>query len=100
MNHKNLKNNTKRILILTIKNATQAKLVLKPGMAIVKIPGGLTKEQETELRNKLLKVADLNKDTKQFLKLYYKVGTPFLFLNQKLAGGRKETAKVYNYAEL
>jgi hypothetical protein len=89
-----------KILILTVRNATQAKLILKPNFAIVKIPGNLTPEVQVELRNKLVKVADLHKDTKQYLKLYYKVGTPYLFLNKKLSSSKKETFAVYTYSDL
>jgi hypothetical protein len=89
-----------KILILTVKDATQAKLSVRPGQAIIKIPGHLVPNVQTEVRDKLIKVAELNKDTKEFLKLYYKVGTPYLFLNRKISASKKETAFVYKYAEL
>jgi hypothetical protein len=89
-----------KILILTVENATQAKLILKPGFAIIKVPGDLPKTTQLEVRDKLVKVADANRDTTQFLKLYYKVGTPYLFLNKKLSSSKKETFAVYTYSEL
>jgi len=89
-----------KILVLTEEKATQAKLILKSQMAIVKVPGNIPVEQQYEIRNKLLKVADLNRNNTQFLKLYYKVGTPYMFLNKKLSSNKKETAAVYTYADL
>lgn len=89
-----------KILAINVKNATQAKLILKPRIAIVKIPGSLPPEQRLEVRDKLMKVADLNRGNKQFLKLYYKIGTPYLFLNRKISAKKKETFKVYTYADL
>lgn len=89
-----------KILTLIVRNATQAKLILKPNFAIVKVPGNLELEQQVEVRNKLIKVADLNRQTKQYLKLYYKVGTPYMFLNKKVSASKKETYAVYNYSEL
>lgn len=87
------------ILVLKDEKATQAKLVLKPGHATIKIPGYLTLKDQVELRNKLIKIADLNNNTKQFLKLYYKINTPYLFLNQKVSGSKK-TFAVYEYNKL
>ena len=89
-----------KTLVLTVQDATQAKLILKPQLAVIKVPGNLSVEMQEEVRNKLMKVADLNRDTKQFLKLYYKVGTPYLFLNRKISASKKETAQVYKYADL
>lgn len=89
-----------KILILTVKDATQAKLILKPGFATMKIPGGLGDTEQIELRNKLMKIVDGNKDNKQFLKLYYKIGTPFLFLNKKISAKKKETFVTYEYDKL
>jgi hypothetical protein len=89
-----------KILILTVKDATQAKLILKSNVAIVKIPGNLSEATQVEVRNKLIRVADMNKDTKQYLKLYYKIGTPYLFLNRKVSSSKKETFAVYTYSEL
>lgn len=87
------------ILVLN-EDTTQAKLVLKHDTAIVKIPNDLPEEMQLELRNKLLRVADLNKKNRKFSKLYYRPGTPYLFLNRKLGGGKKETVAVYKYADL
>ena len=89
-----------KIISLVVENTTQAKLILKPGLAIVKIPGHLSADQQTELRNKLIKVADMNKDNDQFLKLYYKINTPYLFLNRKVSPNKKETIQTYVYDEL
>lgn len=86
--------------VLVEEGVTQAKLILKPHLAIIKIPGSLSAEQQSELRTKLLKVADLQRDNTQFLKLYYKIGTPYMFLNRKTANNKKETAVVYTYADL
>lgn len=89
-----------KILSLIARNATQAKLILKPNFAIVKVPDNLSVETQIEVRNKLIKVADINHDTKQYLKLYYKVGTPYLFLNKKVSSSKKETFAVYTYSDL
>lgn len=86
-----------KILILTVNDATQAKLIISPGFATIKIPGSLSYEEQYELRNKLMKIVDGNRDTKQHLKLFYKVGTPFLFLNKKITAKKKETFLVYKY---
>jgi hypothetical protein len=89
-----------KTLILTVKEATQAKIILRPGFAVVKIPGSLSYPDQIELRNKLLKIVDGNKDTNEFLKLYYKIGTPYLFLNRKISSSQKETFCVYKWEEL
>lgn len=89
-----------KILSLIVRNATQAKLILKPNFAIVKVPGNIPVETQVEIRNKLIKVADLNRATKQYLKLYYKVGTPYMFLNRKVSSSKKETFAVYTYSDL
>ena len=89
-----------KILILTVRNATQAKLILKPNFAIVKIPGDLPLSVQNDVRDKLVKIADMNKETKQYLKIYYKIGTPYLFLNKKISSNKKETFAVYNYSDL
>lgn len=89
-----------KVVILTVNKATQAKLLLRPHLAVVKIPGNLPQNTQDEVRNKLLRVADLNRDTKQNMKLYYKVGTPYLFLNKKLSSRKRETVSTYKFAEL
>ena len=89
-----------KVVILTIKKATQAKLLLRPQLAVVKIPGSLPESQQIELRNKFMKVIDLNPNVTKNMKLYYKVGTPYMFLNKKLSSRKRETAKVYKFAEL
>ncbi|HEY9485751.1 MAG TPA: hypothetical protein VIQ04_03840 [Nitrososphaeraceae archaeon] len=89
-----------KILILTVQDTTQAKLILKPDFAIIKIPGNIEFNKQVELRDKLIKVADINKDTKQYLKLYYKLNTPYLFLNKKVSSTKKETLATYVYADL
>lgn len=89
-----------KILILTVEEATQAKIILKPGFAVVKIPGSLPFEDQVILREKLLKIVDGNSDSKEFLKLYYKIGTPYLFLNKKISSSKKETFVVYKWDEL
>jgi hypothetical protein len=88
------------MLILDVKDATQAKLILKPDFAVVKVPEYLPEDKKIEVRNKLVKVADMHKDNKEFLKLYYKVGTPYLFLNRKVSSTKKETFVTYKYSEL
>jgi hypothetical protein len=89
-----------KILIVTDKDATQAKLILKPKFGIVKIPGYLSYEHKKELREKLCRIADMNHKTNEFLKLYYKIGTPYFFLNRKITNTKKETYKVYKYSEV
>lgn len=89
-----------KILVLTVSNATQAKLILKPGFATMKIPDHLSEDEQFELRTKLMKVIDGNRNTNQYLKLYYKIGTPYLFLNRKITAKKKETFLVYKWAEL
>jgi hypothetical protein len=88
-----------KILILTVDNATQAKLILKPKLAVLKIPGNLPLDMQRELRTKFMKVADMNGENKDYLKMYYKIGTPYLFLNKK-QDSKKKTAIVYKYDEL
>lgn len=89
-----------KLLVLTVKDTTQAKLTIKPNMAVVKVPASLSPETQAELRDKLIKIADMNRDTKQFLKLFYKIGTPYMFLNQKVSKNKKVTKEVYKYKEL
>lgn len=89
-----------KILILIVNEATQAKIIYKPGFAVIKIPGSLSLEDQAILRQKLLKIVDGNKDSQEFLKLYYKIGTPYLFLNRKLSSNKKETFVVYKWDEL
>lgn len=89
-----------KVLVLTVNDATQAKIIFKPGFAVIKVPGSLPYEDQVVLRNKLLKIVDGNKDSKEFLKLYYKIGTPYLFLNRKLSASKKETFVVYKWEEL
>jgi hypothetical protein len=89
-----------KILVLVVQDATQAKLILNPQLTVIKIPGFLPIEKQIEVRNKLIKIADINEGNKQFLKLYYKIGTPYLFLNRKIDSNKKETAAVYKYDEL
>lgn len=89
-----------KILILTVQDATQAKLILKPGFATMKIPGRLSEEEQAELRRKMMKIVDGNTDNNQFLKLYYKIGTPYMFLNKKLSAKKKETFVTYEYDKL
>lgn len=89
-----------KILILTVDDATQAKIIYKPGFAVVKIPGSLPYDEQVILRQKLLKIVDGNKESKEFLKLYYKIGTPYLFLNRKVSASKKETFVVYKWDEL
>lgn len=87
-------------IITLTENATQAKLILKPGQAIIKIPAHLPEETKIEVRNKLTKVADLNKDNKEFLKAYYRIGTPYIFLNKRVSAKKKKTFVTYTYADL
>jgi hypothetical protein len=89
-----------KILIVTVDDATQAKIIYKPGFAVIKIPGSLSYEDQVILRQKLLKIVDGNKESKEFLKLYYKIGTPYLFLNRKISASKKETFVVYKWDEL
>lgn len=89
-----------KVVILTVKKATQAKLLLRPQLAVMKIPGNLPESQQIEIRNKLMRVVDLNPDVQENMKCYYKVGTPYLFLNKKLSSQKRETAEVYKFAEL
>jgi hypothetical protein len=86
--------------VLIVKDATQAKLVLRPGFAIIKIPGWLTTAKQIEVRDKLMAVIDKHSDTKEFLKIYYKIGEPYLFLNRKLSSSKRETIVTYKYDEL
>jgi hypothetical protein len=90
----------KKVLILTVEDATQAKLILKPDFAVIKIPGNIPRETQTEVRDKLMKVADAQCENKEFLKAYYKIGTPYIFLNRKVSGNKKETCVTYKYEEL
>lgn len=89
-----------KILIQVVQEATQAKIILKPGFAVIKIPGSLSIEDQAILRSKLLKIVDGNSNTQEFLKLYYKIGTPYLFLNKKVSSSKKETFVVYKWEEL
>lgn len=89
-----------KISIYTVNNTNQAKLSLKDGDTVIKIPSNLSEVQKIELRNKLMKIADDQQSSKEFLKLYYKIGTPFMFLNRKVNPNKKETIKVYEYATL
>ncbi len=88
------------VLILTVKDATQAKVIIKPGFAIIKVPDFLSYEDRMILRKKLMEIVDANSDTQEFLKLYYKIGTPYLFLNRKVGHGKKETYITYKWDEL
>lgn len=89
-----------KTLILTVQEATQAKIIYKPGFAVIKIPGSLSFIDQVILRNKLIKIVDGNRHSQEFLKLYYKIGTPYLFLNKKLPSNKKETFVVYKWDEL
>ena len=88
------------IICTVAEGATQAKLTIKYGNALIKIPSYLSEEGRISLRNKLIKIADDNAKTTEFLKLYYKLGTPYLFLNKKMSDSKKVTIKVYTYNEL
>jgi hypothetical protein len=88
------------ILVLTVDGATQAKVIIRPGFAVIKIPSHLSLEERLTLRKKLTSIVDANTETREFLKLYYKLGTPYLFLNRKLGHSKKETYIVYKWAEL
>lgn len=90
-----------KVVILTVKKATQAKLLIRPNLAVVKIPKNLPIGTQKEIRSKFTKIIDLNENTNQSLKAYYKVGTPYVFLNKKLPSTKKrKTATVYTFADL
>jgi len=89
-----------KTLILTVKEATQAKLIYRPGFAVIKIPGSLEMPDQIILRNKLLKIVDGIRDSNFFLKMYYKIGTPYLFLNKRISSTKKETFVVYKWDDL
>lgn len=89
-----------KILILSVHSTVQAKVIIRPGFSVIKIPEHLPDEQKIELRNKLVKIVDENSNSKFFLKLYYKIGTPYLFLNKRISGSKKVTYNTYKYEEL
>lgn len=87
--------------------ATQAKLVLHKNFATIKIPNHLPTETQAEIRNKFLHLIELNRasydwnvDDRFSLKVYYKVGTPYVFLNRRLSNRKRETIETYIYNDL
>lgn len=87
-------------ILTSLEEATQAKLILKPGFAMIKVPNHLTEEEQKEVRGKLMKIVDLQKENKQFLKAYYRIGSPYVFLNKKVSARRKKTFVTYTYKDL
>jgi hypothetical protein len=86
-------------------SATQAKLVLQRGFAVIKIPKTLPYVQRLEIRNKFLHLIEMNKAEMNglgntSLKAYYKVGTPFIFLNRRINSRKRETVATYSYNDL
>lgn len=88
-----------RMLIIPIQNSVQAKVMIKPGFSVIKIPEHLPKNEQNELRNKLIKVVDMHENTNFSLKLFYKIGTPYLFINRKVQG-EKTSHVTLKYEEL
>lgn len=87
--------------------ATQAKLVLHKQFAVIKLPKDIPFEQKTEIRNKFLKVVEINQKEWNWnggnsfsLKVYYKIGTPYIFLNRRVGDNKRETIATYNYNDL
>ena len=87
--------------------ATQAKLVLHKQFAVIKLPKDLSSEQRSEIRTKFLRLIEINQKEYNWdgqagfsLKVYYKVGTPYIFLNKKVGGNKRETIATYNYNDL
>jgi hypothetical protein len=87
--------------------ATQAKLVLHKQFAVIKLPRELSFEQKSEVRNKFLKLIEINQKEWNWdgnasfsLKVYYKIGTPYIFLNRRVENNKRETIATYNYNDL
>lgn len=87
--------------------ATQAKLVLHKNFAVIKIPNHLPTELQKEIRTKFLNLIEKNRavynwnvDDNFSLKVYYKVGAPYVFLNRRLSNRKRETVETYIYNDL
>ena len=87
-------------ILISSEEATQAKLILKPGFAVIKVPKSLEEDVQKEVTDKLMKIANLQKDNKLFLKAYYRIGAPYVFLNKKVGAKRKKTFVTYTYKDL
>jgi len=85
-------------------SATQAKLVLQRGFAVIKIPKTLPYAQRKDIRDKFLHLIELNKIENSWdgtaLKAYYKIGTPFVFLNRRINSRKRETVATYSFNDL
>jgi hypothetical protein len=86
-------------------SATQAKLVLQRGFAVIKIPKTLPYAQRKDIREKFLHLIEIHKiETggigNDSLKAYYKIGTPFVFLNRRVNSRKRETVATYSFNDL
>lgn len=87
-------------------NATQAKLVLQKGYAVIKVPKSLSYTHRKEIRDKFLHLIEIDKMDREWgkdttsLKAYYKIGTPLIFLNKRLNYRKRETVAIYSYNDL
>jgi hypothetical protein len=96
--------NRMNIFILE-ETATQAKLVLQKGYCEIKIPKHLSYNQRLEIRDKFLHLIEMNKkeverSDEYGLKAYYKIGTPYVFLNRRINSRKRETVATYSYNDI
>jgi len=87
--------------------ATQAKIVLHKQFAVIKLPKDLPVEERSIMRRKFLNLIEINQkewnwdgENNFSLKVYYKIGTPYIFLNKRVGSNKRETVATYNYNDL
>lgn len=82
------------------KNIKQTQFHLFRGYIKIKFPFDLTPEEMLTLEKKFTTVAHKLSNIDYPLKAFYKMGTPYLFMNKTLEDGRKETVFTYEMDKL
>lgn len=79
---------------------SQAKMTFHKGEVVIKLPFSLPVEEKDRIRTAFLKVFEKHQDHPYPLKVAYKSGTPYLYVNRAGKDNKQETLFSYPIANL
>lgn len=78
----------------------QAKMTFNNGEVIIKLPLSLSLMEKANIRKAFLKVYTNHQSTTYPLKVAYKIGEPYIFVNRTAKDNKTETLVSYKIADL
>jgi hypothetical protein len=85
----------KKEIITLVKPLKQAILLIHRERVIIKLPEHLSILEQTDIERMFLVVASKHEETTHPLRVYYKPGSPLIFVNKYVSRKYRETVAVY-----